>query len=137
LSGSKSNLTVNKENRPLSKYQGIPANDFELLLRITKNFLECGNPEIAGRTINPVFPHLNRDQQSHLVKSLEPSMNSLYEKAYMLMRYDHNTAIVALEMIVGSGLTMLPSYEKARLLIESEKKVENSLDILKNIRNNW
>ena len=84
-------------------------------------------PAQAGRTIFPVLPYLSREQESYLVRSLEPGMRSLYQKAYMLREYDRPAAKAALGDIVRSDLRILPSFEKAKGILEYERKVESAL----------
>jgi hypothetical protein len=120
-------VSTNQKNELSSGTQGIPQDEFELLIQTAKSFIINGHPEEAGRTIIPILQHLNMVQESYLIQCLEQDMNSLYQKAYMLMDYDRPAARKDLIKIVQSELCILPSYKKAKSIIESETKVDTIL----------
>ena len=103
---------------------GIPPKDLEKLINSAKQSINTGNPEQAGRIILPVLPYLTQDQRTRLVQTLDPCLYSVYQRAYLLRQYDRPASFAIIGQIVKSGLEILPTFEKARELYKSEKRVE-------------
>ena len=76
---------------------------------------------MAGRILIPIMPHVNDDQKKIIVQTLDPLVESQFKKAYMLMPYEPGKSREILQGIVESGLEILPTYGKAKKVLENER----------------
>jgi hypothetical protein len=76
---------------------------------------------MAGRTLLPLMPHIDNKQQGRVIDNLDPPVQSLFQKAYMIKPYEPGRTKEILQRIVESGLEILPSYEKAKRMLEGER----------------
>jgi hypothetical protein len=127
INDGKNGKPVNSLDIVSPEVKGIPSPEFKTIINAADRLINLGDPEQAGRTIKPVLPYLSLEQKSDLVQTLDPSLHTLYQRAYMLSEYDKPTSITILEKIVSSDLLLLPSFKKARIILESERKIENSI----------
>ena len=75
---------------------------------------------VSFRALSPLLPHVDVDQQAVIIAALDPPIQALFQKAYMLKIYEPDRSRDILQGIVESGLEILPSYGKARRMLEGE-----------------
>jgi len=105
---------------------GIAPEKFEKTLQDALDSLKSGKPRQAGRSIAPLLRFLNNEQKSSLVKSLDPCLETIFQRAYMLRPYDRTESNEILARIAASGLDILPAYQKAKDLLEKDRRSEAS-----------
>jgi hypothetical protein len=98
----------------------IPSMELERIIARTSGFIEQGDLKTAGRTLLPLMPHLDSEQKKRVIAALDPPVQSLFQKAYMIKPYEPGKSQEILQGIVESGLELLPSYGKARKVLERE-----------------
>jgi hypothetical protein len=98
----------------------IPSMELERIIARISGFIEQGDLKTAGRTLLPLMPHLDSEQQKRVIAALDPPVQSLFQKAYMIKPYEPGKSQEILQGIVESGLELLPSYGKARKVLERE-----------------
>jgi|GEM_PF-5530876 len=108
---------------------GIPSDRFEEILQAAKDSLNLGKPEYAGRALLPLLPYLSNRQKEILIESLEPLFKTLFHKAYMLMAYDRLGAGSILYHLEKSGLDFLPSYAKAKDILDRERQTRAAFKV--------
>ena len=86
--------------------------------------IEQGNLKMAGRTLSPLLPHIGNDQRALIIAALDPSIQTLFKKAYMLKPYEPGRSKEILQGIVESGLEILPNYWKARKVLDGERSTK-------------
>ena len=99
----------------------MPADELDKTIKAAALLIERGDLNMAGRTLLPLMPHLDKEQQRRVIATLDPPVQSLFQKAYMLKLYEPESSRDILLSIVESGLEILPSYGKARRALEGER----------------
>jgi len=124
--------TGNPKSLFTEKAKGIDSERFEEILQGALDSLKSGNPKQAGRSIVPLLLFLNQEQESTLVISLDPCLETIFQRAYMLRPYDRNASNEILTHIVASRLDILPTYQKAKELLETDRRSEPALRTIEN-----
>ena len=85
------------------------------------SLIQQGNLKMAGRTLSPLLPHVSIDQRASIIAVLDPPIQTLFQKAYMLKPYEPVESKEILLSIVESGMKILPSYGKAKKTLDGER----------------
>ena len=62
---------------------------------------------------------MNENQKSKIIEALNPPLQEMYRKAYMLKNYDRPESIRILNEVVLCRIEFLPAWQKARKLLDS------------------
>jgi hypothetical protein len=103
-----------------SRRMTIHNDELDKAIKSAALLIEQGNLKLAGRTLNPLLPHVDDDQRKIIIETLDPPAEALFKKAYMLKPYEPGRSKEILQGIVESGLQILPSYGKAKRVLEGE-----------------
>jgi hypothetical protein len=111
--------------RPL-KFQGrkkllIPR-VFHQAVETTRLLLEKGDYGKAGRVLTPLLFHADNEQREEVIRIIDPVLQEHFHRAYILKPYDPVTSMEILENIVNSELDLLPTYGKAKRILETYRK---------------
>jgi len=99
----------------------IHANELDKAIKSAALLIQRGDLDMAGRTLNPLLPHIAVDQRAVIIAALDPPIQALFQKAYMLELYEPDRSTEILQNIVESRLKILPSYGKARKVLDTER----------------
>jgi len=99
----------------------MPAGEFQEMIKTALQLVEQENLVTAGRTLSPLLPHMDNDQRALIVNTIDPLIEAIFKKAYMIKFYEPERAGSILRSIIESQLEFLPSYQKARRLLEEER----------------
>jgi len=106
-----------KKNRKVA----LHADEMDKAIKTAALLIEQGNLKMAGRILSPLLPHIGNDQRALIIAALDPPVQELFKQAYMLKLYEPEISRDILLSIVESGLEILPSYWKARKVLEGER----------------
>lgn len=96
------------------------ADELDRAIKTAAMLIEQGDLKTAGRTLLPLMPHLDNGQLIKMIDILDPPVLGLFQRAYMLKPYEPERSKEILSSIVESGLKILPSYGKARKMLDGE-----------------
>jgi hypothetical protein len=99
----------------------MPAGELQQMIKTALLLVEQGNLVMASRTLNPLLPHMDNEQRALIVSTIDPLIENLFEKAYMIKFYEPDETRRILQSIIDSELEFLPSYQKAKRLLEKEQ----------------
>jgi len=86
--------------------------------------IDQGNLKMAGRTLSPLLPHVDDNQRAVIIAALDPPIEALFKKAYMLKFYEPERSRDILLSIIESRLEILSSYGKAKKVLEGERSTK-------------
>jgi hypothetical protein len=107
---------IEKKNREIA----IHADELDKAIKTTALLIEQGNLKMAGRALAPLLPYVDNDQRKIIIKALDPPIEALFRNAYMIKPYELDRSKKILQGIVESRLEILPSYGKAKRVLEGE-----------------
>jgi hypothetical protein len=113
-------LIVRYQTEEKSRKPGAHADALARAVKAAALLIERGDLKTAGRILSPLMPHLDNEQQKKVIDALDPPVQSLFQKAYMLKPYEPGRSKEILQGIVESKLELLPGYGKARRVLEGE-----------------
>lgn len=90
--------------------------------------VQKGDLKIAYRILKPFLPHTDGEHQKKIINALDPYIQSLFKKAYMIRFYDIERSMKILQKIEDSGFTILPSYRKAIRAMQEMKGPSHSFE---------
>ena len=99
----------------------MKSSELEGIIENAAKFIEQGDLKTAGRILALLLPHTDSKQRALLVKVLDPAIQELFRKAYMLKFYEPESSREILVDITESELNILPSYWKAVMILESSE----------------
>ena len=108
---------IEKKNRE----SAIHADELDKAIKTTALLIEQGNLKMAGRALAPLLPYVDKDQRKFIIKTLDPPIEALFRNAYMIKPYELDRSKEILQGIVESRLEILPSYGKAKRVLEGER----------------
>ena len=106
----------------------IFAAELDKVIKAATSLIERGDLAMAGRTLNPIIAHINKQQRDLIIHALDSKIEVLFRKAYMLKPYEPERSRDILRVIVESGLHILPSYGKAKRTWDSEQVAVKGYD---------
>ncbi len=113
-------LIVRYQTEEKSRKPGAHADALARAVKAAALLIERGDLKTAGRILSPLLPHLDNDQQKNVIDALDPPVQNLFQKAYMIKQYEPERSKEILQGIVESKLELLPGYGKARRMLEGE-----------------
>jgi hypothetical protein len=122
ISPRRKNAAVRISHRTEKKSRKVVlhANELDKTIKAAVKLIERGDLKTAGRILSPLMPHLDNEQQKSVIDTLDPPVQNLFQKAYMLKQYEPERSKKILQGIVESKLELLPGYGKARSVLEEE-----------------
>ena len=96
----------------------VTGDDLDTAIQEALLMVNRGNLITAGRILKPLIPHASKEQRSEIIGMLDPFFQNHFKKAYMLMAYEPGKARDILCHIMESDLDLLPSFHKAKRLLE-------------------
>jgi hypothetical protein len=97
---------------------GIPIIEFEGILSTVKTLLEDDQLDEAFRVVNPIAPLSSKEQRVKILETIDPHLQKAFRKAYMLKNIERAESIYILEDIVACRLEFLPTWQKAKKLLD-------------------
>lgn len=110
--------STEKKNRKVT----MRADELDRAIKAAALLIKQGDLKTAGRALLPLMPHLDNEQLIRMIGTLDPPVLGLFQKAYMLKLYEPGRSNEILQSIVESGLEILPSYGKAKRMLEGEQR---------------
>jgi hypothetical protein len=97
---------------------GIQIVEFEGILSTVKTLLANDQLEEAFRVVIPIAPLSGKEQRVQILEAIDPHLQKLFRKAYMLKNFERAESIYILEDIVACRLEFLPTWQKAKKLLD-------------------
>ncbi len=107
---------IEKKNREIA----IHADELDKAIKTAALLIEQGNLNMAGRALVPLIPYVDNDQRKFIIEALDPPIEALFRNAYMIKPYELDRSKGILKGIVESRLEILPSYGKAKRVLDTE-----------------
>jgi len=122
-SNGKGGVVTKTQQRPEKNKMGatMPDGELQQMIKTALLLIERGDLVMAGRTLSPLLPHMDNDQRALIVDKIDPPIEALFLKAYMIKFYEPDEARRILLSIIDGELELLPSYQKAKRLLEEEQ----------------
>lgn len=98
----------------------IQPDELKGIIKRVAEFIDKEDLKTAGRILAPFLPHIDNEQRNLIVSELDPAVQKVFRKAYMLKSYQPEKSRAILMSIADSGLYYFPGYLKARKMLERE-----------------
>ncbi|MDF1526967.1 MAG: hypothetical protein P1S59_11965 [bacterium] len=109
-------LKIDDKNRKFA----IHADELDKAIKTAALLIEQGNLNMAGRALAPLLAYVDNDQRKFIIEALDPPIEALFRNAYMIKPYELDRSKEILQGIIESRLEILPSYMKAKRVLDTE-----------------